>query len=133
MAQKSQKTIKNGPKQSQKRQKWAPRPSRPQPQEPPAPVLMTKTFQKVSKKFPETLFGKFFDLFGSRRKVFGEFFKNFWRVFGRLRKSCQKGFFECFCRNLDKPDLAGMGHYGSNALYKSRRNRLTRVLCLAPL
>ena len=39
MAQKSQKTIKNGPKQSQKRQTWAPRPSRPHPLEPPAPSL----------------------------------------------------------------------------------------------
>ena len=67
--------------------KLGPRPSRPQPQEPPAPVLMTKTLQKLSKKAPETLFGEFFDLFGSRRRVFGDFFKSFWRVFGRLWKS----------------------------------------------
>ena len=88
-----------------------PRPSRPQPQEPPAPVL-TKTIQKLSKKAPETLFGEFFDLFGSRRRVFGDFFKSFWRVFGRLRKSSQNLLFDDFCRNLDFLDLVGNALYG---------------------
>ena len=53
-------------------------------------------------------FWKFFDLFGSRRRVFGEFFKSFWRVFGRLWKSCQNEFFEGFCQIPHNQSLRGM-------------------------
>ena len=68
------------------------RPNRPQPLEPPAQFLITKTLQKHSKNTLGNVFWMFFDIFRRRRNVFWVFSGVFWVYW----KSCQKNVFWTF-------------------------------------